>query len=121
MPIIGTIPGVTWVILDAGKYNCVIVALDVVKEFVLSEVVCTREVISLDVAEIVAPSTVGAVIFVTPETIDADIVPDAVNDDVKIELVCTTGVVILDFAYIVEATTSSNASTDPRVYTGDPN
>ena len=120
LPIIGAVPGVI------GKYNCFVVTLDVVKEFitrmdVLSEFVCTRGVTSLDVAVIVAPSTVGAVTLVVPASTDAVIVPAADNEDVKIELVRTTGVVILDLEYIVDAITSSNVTTDPRVYTGEPN
>lgn len=88
---------------------------------VLSDVVCINGLMSVFVAFTVGASTSGAVTFVDPEMMDAAIVPAAVNDDVRIELVCTTGVVILDFAYIVDAITSSSVSTDPRVYTGEPN
>ncbi len=150
VPIIGAMPGVVgkynWfvIIVDAVKEFVVtlevvkvfvvtlevvkvfVVTLDADKEFVvmtdvLSEFVCTRGLSSLDVAMSVPPSTVGAVTLVVPASTDAVIVPAADNDDVIIELVSTTGVVILDLEYIVDAITSSNVSTDPRVYTGDPN
>ncbi len=74
----------------------------------------------------VAPTPVasrsGVVILEVAENTGAITVPVTDRDDVKIELVSTTGLVILFKADMVEADTlPSMASTDPRVYTGDPN